>query len=109
MEVEWRFTMHAYPFYLLASAYTVSWIAERLWLSRHGIAGLPAGWWRSRKVIVGMCAAAACVAVYFAYQALPYFVARESLRLQARERRLRPANATTSSFPEGGPPRNRMA
>jgi hypothetical protein len=77
---EWRFTMHAYPFYLLASAYAVCWIAERLWLSRRGIAGLRAGWWRSRKAIVGMCAAAACVAVYFAYQALPYFVARESLR-----------------------------
>lgn len=70
---EWRFTMHVYPLYLIAAFYPlyvlVHFAAARRWprLTR-------------RRIVesIGVAAVLACgVGVYLA---LPYFVARESLR-----------------------------
>jgi len=77
---EWRFTMHAYPFYLLASAYAICWVAGHLWGLRRGIRRPAAGWWNTRQAIGLAAAGVVGVAVYLGYQALPYLVARESLQ-----------------------------
>ncbi|HEY7056571.1 MAG TPA: glycosyltransferase family 39 protein [Vicinamibacterales bacterium] len=75
---EWRFTMHAYPFFLLACAYAIVCVARALFRLRQGIR-LPEGWWRGRPAIAITAAAALTMLGWLGYQALPYFVARESL------------------------------
>jgi hypothetical protein len=74
---EWRFTMHAYPFYLLAtvSAIVLVWQgAPILWRHRGGARDLPRRTWLKGAAGVAMVAL-----VYVAYLVLPWFVVREAI------------------------------
>jgi 4-amino-4-deoxy-L-arabinose transferase-like glycosyltransferase len=77
---EWRFTMHAYPFYLLAAMYAVG----LLW---RGVTGLSQKRWDARRVgrkqLAWGAAGAASVALVCAiYVLLPWFVVRETIARQ---------------------------
>jgi hypothetical protein len=74
---EWRFTMHAYPFYLLAAVYA----GDLLW---RGVTGLlKRRWdvtWIGRRQLAWGAAGAASVALICAtYILLPWFVVRETI------------------------------
>jgi hypothetical protein len=74
---EWRFTMHAYPFYMLAAVCGMA-------LVRHAAAGLWRKSWRTdsiawRPVVRAGVAASAVALVCMAYVALPWFVVREAI------------------------------
>ena len=77
---EWRFTQHAYPFYLVAASsfFVAATRFARALMRRE----LP---WRQAFPRRGIMRAAACVAALGAgwalYYAVPYFVAREALAL----------------------------
>lgn len=75
---EWRFTMHAYPFYLLAACFVaqVGWRgATTLW--REGPRGASAGGrWLAGRVLTGATLAGLA---YVTYAALPWFVVREAI------------------------------
>jgi hypothetical protein len=74
---EWRFSMHAYPFYILAAldAIVAAWLAsmalrQRSWRIR------PLAW----RPLVRVCAAIATVGLACSvYLVLPWFVVRESI------------------------------
>ncbi len=74
---EWRFTMHAYPLYLVAALFAIDRAvhgAAILWRSRGRVARPP------RRVVVGMEAVAVFVMLgWGAYVALPWFVVRETI------------------------------
>jgi hypothetical protein len=76
---EWRFTMHAYPFYLLAAFAAVAWIADglrALFVARAETLKR----WRDNRVAVKIAATAALIAVAWVGDFWsPYFVAREGL------------------------------
>jgi 4-amino-4-deoxy-L-arabinose transferase-like glycosyltransferase len=76
---EWRFTMHAYPFYLLAAFAAVAWLVagvRSLIASRQSTLAA----WRAQHVGAKGLATAALVAIgCLANFWAPYFVARESL------------------------------
>jgi hypothetical protein len=77
---EWRFTMHAYPFYLLAAMYAV----DLLW---RGATALLRGRWDvsrvGRRQLAWGAAGAASVALACAiYILLPWFVVRETIARQ---------------------------
>jgi hypothetical protein len=74
---EWRFSMHAYPFYMLAvmDALALVWQAAMAWRQRS---------WRIRafawKPLVRVCAVIAAVGLAVAtYLVLPWFVVREAI------------------------------
>jgi hypothetical protein len=74
---EWRFTMHAYPFYLLAAMSAV----RVLW---HGLARLSRKPWRANRVgskqLASVAAGGTIIAVVCgAYVVLPWFVVRETI------------------------------
>ncbi len=74
---EWRFTMHAYPFYLLAAMSAV----HLLW---RGVGTLSQKPWRANRVgsrqLSGVAAGAAIIAlVCGTYVVLPWFVVRETI------------------------------
>jgi hypothetical protein len=76
---EWRFTMHAYPFYLLAAFAAAGWMvtgARSLIASRSSTLAS----WRAQHVGVKALATGALVAIgWLANFWSPYFVAREGL------------------------------
>ena len=74
---EWRFTMHAYPFYLVAAGAAAAWILQA---GRRALATrrLPASMPRRRLAGVAALAAAAAAGAA-AYIALPWFVVREAI------------------------------
>jgi hypothetical protein len=74
---EWRFTMHAYPLYLLASMSGGSFVWQ--WVRR--LLAKPTQLPRVTRVLVGKCAIGAAViaAVWTGYSALPWFVVREKI------------------------------
>jgi 4-amino-4-deoxy-L-arabinose transferase-like glycosyltransferase len=74
---EWRFTMHAYPFYLLAGMYAVALLCRGL----KGFAKKPWHTWRlGRKQLAwGVVGAAAIALACAVYIVLPWFVVRETI------------------------------
>jgi hypothetical protein len=74
---EWRFTQHAYPFYLVAAAAAIVSFAQLLWrLGQRQIE------WRTIKTVrlrPVVAVAAAILLGWMLYVALPLFVLRESL------------------------------
>ena len=76
---EWRFTMHAYPFYLLAAFAAAAWLvaAARSLVANRSTAFAS---WRAQRVGVKALATAGLVASgWLASFWAPYFVAREGL------------------------------
>jgi hypothetical protein len=75
---EWRFTMHAYPFFIVAAFYALAWLAgaaQRAWLER----SMPS-WAEVRPRLVRTAAVAAVVAAGCGlYLAMPWLVVREVL------------------------------
>jgi hypothetical protein len=74
---EWRFTMHAYPFYLVGtvSAMVLVWRGGRmLWRRPGGVREVPGRTWQ--KAAAGMAIVAFA---YVAYMVLPWFVVREAI------------------------------
>jgi dolichyl-phosphate-mannose-protein mannosyltransferase len=75
---EWRFTMHAYPFYVLGALSTLQWSwrgATTLWREPHRIRTLvPA-----RVMRRALAAVAIVAAVCSMYAVLPWFVVRETI------------------------------
>ncbi len=76
---EWRFTMHAYPFYLLAAFATVGWIVSGIRaVASSRTTTLTA--WRAGHVGAKALATAAVIAIaWLASFWSPYFIARERL------------------------------
>jgi len=76
---EWRFTMHAYPFYLIAAFAAVAWLAVGI----RAIASTRAATlthWRAERVAAKVFITAALIAIaWVADFWSPYFVAREGL------------------------------
>ncbi len=77
---EWRFTMHAYPLYLVAALFAVDRAcrpALALWRGR-------AEWRRpSRRILIRTAAVLSCATLgWAAYIALPWFVVREAVALR---------------------------
>lgn len=77
---EWRFTMHAYPFYLIAATAMVAWIISSMRAfivdRRRALAD-----WSARHMIVKAAATLALVVTsWLAAYWSPYWVAREALR-----------------------------
>jgi hypothetical protein len=74
---EWRFTMHAYPLYIVAGLFALDRgfrIVAAVW------SGRGRQWRPSRAAVRGAVAVAAVLAVgWIAYLALPWFVAREGI------------------------------
>ncbi|MES1255559.1 MAG: hypothetical protein ABUS56_08125, partial [Acidobacteriota bacterium] len=77
---EWRFTLHAYPFYLLAAFWMMEWLvsAARTALGRGAPATLAAIPRQQALVTTAVLAALALAAVGWTF-AMPYLIARESL------------------------------
>lgn len=74
---EWRFTMHAYPFYLVAAGAALAWIVRAASEARAS-RRLPIA--MSRRTLAGVAAIAAAAAAGAAlYVALPWFVVREAI------------------------------
>jgi hypothetical protein len=74
---EWRFTQHAYPFYLVAAAAAIVSVAQLLWrLARRRIEWQAVRTMRLRPLLT---VAAALLAGWMLYVALPLFVLRESI------------------------------
>lgn len=76
---EWRFTMHAYPFYLLAAFAAVAWLVTGV---RSLVASRASAFaaWRAQHVGVKIAATAGLAAIgWLANYWAPYFVAREGL------------------------------
>jgi 4-amino-4-deoxy-L-arabinose transferase-like glycosyltransferase len=71
---EWRFTMHAYPLYIVAAVYAVDRAARgviHLWRERRGRIAIPWGPVIALTVFVMVCAGG--------YMVLPWFVVREAI------------------------------
>jgi hypothetical protein len=74
---EWRFTMHAYPFYMLAALSALAWACR-------GVTALWRRPWRESRIAWKPVAPAAAgagvyILVYALYLALPWFVVREAI------------------------------
>jgi hypothetical protein len=65
---EWRFTMHAYPIYIVAAVYACASIASL-------------DWWKSRRLVLRRATTTATLGATAAavYLSLPWFVAREAV------------------------------
>jgi hypothetical protein len=91
---EWRFTMHAYPLYVVAAVYACASVSST-------------GWWTSRRLVArrGVTVAALGAAVAAVYVSLPWFVAREAIA--RREAATIAAGGRDVAFFRGGwtPPR----
>jgi hypothetical protein len=77
---EWRFTMHAYAFYLIAATAAVAWLVA---IARAFVADRRKALaeWRVRHVLIQAAATAALIATgWLAGYWSPYWVAREALR-----------------------------
>jgi len=74
---EWRFTMHVYPLFLIASAYAGVWLVR----AARDLPAVLRAWSPSWITVTRAIAVAlACALVVVSYMSLPYFVARESLK-----------------------------
>jgi hypothetical protein len=75
---EWRFTMHAYPFYIVAACHALAWVVRRaraVWRDR----SMPS-WADVRPPLIRAIAVAAVLAAgCVLYLAMPWFVFREVL------------------------------
>jgi 4-amino-4-deoxy-L-arabinose transferase-like glycosyltransferase len=76
---EWRFTMHAYPFYLIAAFAAVAWLAEGARALVSDRTGTLAAWRRQHVAAKVVATAAIVFGGWIAGYWSPYFVARESL------------------------------
>jgi hypothetical protein len=75
---EWRFTMHAYPFYIVAACYALARLgrwARTAWVDR----SMPSWTEAKPRLIRAAAAAAAAVAACALYLVMPWFVSREVL------------------------------
>lgn len=74
---EWRFTMHAYPLYVVAAMTAVAGV----WRGVRYLRNLPPAW-RARVAVTAAYAAAVCVVAggaAFVYSILPWYVVREAI------------------------------
>jgi hypothetical protein len=75
---EWRFTMHAYPFFIVAAFYALAWLAgaaHRAWRDR----STPSWAQVKPRLVRATVVAAVAAAGWVLYLAMPWFVVREAL------------------------------
>jgi 4-amino-4-deoxy-L-arabinose transferase-like glycosyltransferase len=87
---EWRFTMHAYPFYMVAAAYFLAMVVRGLTTLLHN-RSLPSWTVVAPVVRRGLAVAAIALAAGAAYVAMPWLVVREAI-----------AAGDSTSVPAGG-------
>jgi hypothetical protein len=77
---EWRFTLHAYPFYLLAAFWLLDRLVRRAWASgREGFSASLTALYRKETLVTATVLTMLLVAAVGWTFGMPYLIARESL------------------------------